>query len=111
LSPNTPDIHRLNFNLSERNAVVEFLKSLSDERVRYERAPFDHPELCVPVGHADSKTADADYPSSAADRRAAIPAVGKKGNTVPLQTFAELLEDVGKDGSRAHTLTEPCRAN
>jgi hypothetical protein len=27
-------------------ALVAFLKPLSDDRVRYERAPFDHPELC-----------------------------------------------------------------
>jgi len=27
------------------------LKALTDDRVRYERAPFDHPSLCVPVGY------------------------------------------------------------
>jgi len=27
---------------------------------------------------------------------------------VPLQTFAELLLGVGGDGSRAHTLQQPC---
>ena len=37
-----------------------------------------------------------------------IPAVGKSGNTAPLQTFEELLPGVGNDGSRAHTLTDAC---
>jgi len=34
----------------ERSEVVEFLKSLTDERVRLEKAPFDHPELIIPNG-------------------------------------------------------------
>jgi hypothetical protein len=44
------------------------------------------------------------------DQWALIPAVGKSGNSVPLQTFDELLAGVGKDGTRAHTLTETCAA-
>jgi cytochrome c peroxidase len=109
-APNlSPDVRRLNLNSGDRGALVEFLKSLTDDRVRFERAPFDHPELCVPIGYADAKTADPSWPASALDRWAAIPAVGQKGNSVPLQTFVELLQNVGADGSRAHTLTEPCR--
>lgn len=27
------------------------MKSLTDDRVRYEKAPFDHPEISVPHGH------------------------------------------------------------
>ena len=30
-------------------AVVDFLLELTDERVAYERAPFDHPEIFVPL--------------------------------------------------------------
>jgi hypothetical protein len=33
-----------------RFEVVEFLKSLTDERVKNEWAPFDHPELLIPHG-------------------------------------------------------------
>src|SRR5262249_46998273 len=29
-------------------SIMLFLRSLTDDRVRFERAPFDHPELCVP---------------------------------------------------------------
>jgi len=92
----------------DRAELVSFLKSLSDERVRFERAPFDHPGLCVPVGYPDAPAPDPAFPRSAVDRWAAIPAVGRAGNSVPLQTFEELLKGIGTDGSRAHTLTEPC---
>jgi cytochrome c peroxidase len=34
-------------------ALVAFLKSLTDERVRNESAPFDHPEILVPNGDPD----------------------------------------------------------
>src|SRR5678815_4377469 len=89
---------------TDRDALVAFLKSLTDDRVRFERAPFDHPELCVPVGYPDPPGADANFPLSALDRWAAVPPVGRNGNSVPLQTFAELLEGIGADGSRAHNM-------
>jgi hypothetical protein len=88
-----------------------FMKSLTDERVRFERAPFDHPELCVSTGHLEERRQLAPAASgtrSAADRWASIPAVGARGSAVPLQTFEELLAGVGRDGSRAHTLANAC---
>ena len=103
-----PDIRRIGLSATERTELVAFLKSLSDDRVRFERAPFDHPELCVPVGHTESALGDGPFALSAADKWAGIPAVGKSGNAVPLQTFEELLLGVGADGSRAHTLTDAC---
>jgi hypothetical protein len=96
---------------TERVAMPEFMKGFTDDRVRFERAPFDHPELCVSVGHAgDDKDVTPAAPGAraAADRWARIPAVGSRGNSVPLQTFEELLLGVGADGSRAHALTESC---
>ena len=48
------------------------------------------------------------FSATAGERFALIPAVGKAGNTAPLQTFAELLAGTGSDGSRAHSLTETC---
>ena len=109
-----PDIRRLNLNPDDRQSIVAFLKSLSDDRVRFERAPFDHPELCVPIGHVETvdglqlNGSDSRYPLSAADRWAGIEPVGRNGSPVPLQTFEELLAGVGADGSRAHTLTGAC---
>jgi hypothetical protein len=46
-----PDIRPLNLSEQEKESLVAFLVSLTDERVRYERAPFDHPSLCMPHGH------------------------------------------------------------
>jgi hypothetical protein len=92
-------------------AMPAFLKTLTDDRVRFERAPFDHPELCVSTGHVeetDQPGQDARVPRSAPDRWASIRAVGARGNPVPLQTFEELLAGNGQDGSRAHDLTERC---
>jgi cytochrome c peroxidase len=107
-APNlSPDVRRLNLNAGDRAALVAFMKALSDDRVRFERAPFDHPELCIPVGH-DLQPGGERYPLSAVDRWAAIPAVGRKGNQAPLQTFEELLQGIGNDGSRSHTLRDVC---
>jgi cytochrome c peroxidase len=107
-SPNlSPDVHRLNLTEDDRAALVAFMKSLSDDRVRFERAPFDHPELCIPIGNNLQSASDR-FPLSAIDRWAAIPAIGRQGNQAPLQTFEELLQGIGNDGSRAHTLTDVC---
>ena len=103
------DIRRLNLNPNERAQLVAFLKALSDDRVRFQRAPFDHPALCVPNGASDlAQTTDARFMISAADRWVAIPATGKSGANAPLQTFAELLDGIGSDGSRAHNLNQAC---
>jgi hypothetical protein len=108
-SPTLPvEINPVPLTASDRADLVVFLKSLSDDRVRFERAPFDHPGLCVPIGYAAAPPTDPAFPASALDRWAGIPAVGRKGNAMPLQTFEELLKGIGVDGSRAHTLTDPC---
>lgn len=102
-------IHPLNLNQNDRAALAAFLMSLSDDRVRFEQAPFDHPELCVAIG-ADTAhpSSDPHFPLSASDLWAGIPMVGSGGNPVPLQTFDELLQGIGMDGSRSHTLTDAC---
>lgn len=46
-----PLIRELSFDVEEETELVAFLKSLTDERVRNESAPFDHPELFIPNGH------------------------------------------------------------
>lgn len=110
-----PGIGRIRLSPQERNSIVAFMKALTDDRVRFQRAPFDHPALCVPTGHVEAApgilatdTSDAQFVLSAIDRWAHIPAVGREGETVPLQTFDELLRGIGNDGSRAHHLTTPC---
>ncbi len=110
-----PDIRSLNLSAEDQTNLVSFMKALTDERVRFERAPFDHPELCVPDGHVkvDGGVAvrpggNPAFPMTAADRWVGIPAVGRNGNSIPLQTFEELLADVGVDGSRAHHMADAC---
>lgn len=92
------EIGRIRMNAEERRAVVAFLKALTDERVRYQRAPFDHPSLCIPVGQGEE-----------GERWALVEEVGRGGGAAPLQTFEELLDGVGEDGSRANTLRYTCR--
>ena len=110
-----PGIGNIRLSQQDRTEIVEFLKALTDERVRYERAPFDHPSLCVPIGYAENPpgvltpdTSASGTATSAADLWALVPAVGQNGNAVPLQTFAEQLQGIGRDGSRAHTLQQVC---
>jgi cytochrome c peroxidase len=45
-----PDIEPLALSDYQKAALVAFLKGLTDERVRYNRAPFDHPQLMIPNG-------------------------------------------------------------
>ena len=112
-----PGIGNINLSATDQTALVAFLKTLSDDRVRFERAPFDHPSLCISTGAAQSSsgalavdTSDPRFINTAAEKSALIPAVGSGGNQVPLQTFDELLAGIGIDGSRAHSLTDSCDA-
>jgi cytochrome c peroxidase len=43
-----PNLTRAGFSDSDKAAVVAFMKALTDERVRNQSAPFDHPSLLVP---------------------------------------------------------------
>jgi hypothetical protein len=74
----------------EIDALVAFLESLTDERVLYRRAPFDHPQLFVPNGHPgdSTQTIDANGDGLADDRMIMIPAVGASGGP-PLPGFLE----------------------
>lgn len=65
------------FSDRDKSDLIAFLKTLTDERVRWERAPFDHPSLEVPHGHAEQPS-PAD-PVRAADLFLHIPAVGRQG--------------------------------
>ena len=76
------DIKKLEFTLEEKAALAAFLKKpLTDNRVRCEKAPFDHPQLKITNGHQG-------YPSSvlfdpitgqAKDFIKDIPAIGAEG--------------------------------
>lgn len=76
-----------------RRALVEFLNTFTDERVRYEKAPFDHPEIAIPNGHlGDSKIVTSGNPlgsNLAKDVMFTLPAVGANGSFEPIQPFDE----------------------
>ncbi len=106
----TPSLQVWGPDRMDRIAMPALLRALTDERVRFERAPFDHPELCVPAEDGDIAAAriSRSRNGSTNERWADIPPVGARGNRVPLQTFEELLRGIGKDGSRAHNLSASC---
>ncbi len=86
-----PDIQRLGLSEKQKVALVDFLVALTDERVRRERAPFDHPQLCVPDGNPlNEDLALNDGTGKAADSLRCIPPVGAEGSVVPLRTFLDL---------------------
>jgi cytochrome c peroxidase len=48
-----------NLNEDEKVALVDFLLELTDERNRHDRAPFDHPEVIVPIDGTAPENRDA----------------------------------------------------
>ncbi len=72
----------------EIDAIVAFLETLTDERVLYQRAPFDHPQIFVPNGHpgGSNSTKDKNGDGLADDVMVEIPAVGAAGGQ-PLPGF------------------------
>jgi len=69
---NNPDKHSdvrpLGLSVAQRNALVDFMLGLTDNRVRMQQAPFDHPSLAPPNGSG-------------------LPAVGAGGAAAPLTPF------------------------
>ncbi|MES2322279.1 MAG: cytochrome c peroxidase [Pseudomonadota bacterium] len=84
-----PAIHPLGLVQREKDELVDFLLSLTDERVRFRKAPFDHPSLCVPHGHVGNAGAlQADTSGSQAiDVMLCLPEVGAGGAQAPLLPF------------------------
>jgi len=65
--------------------LVAFLKSLTDERVRFQRKPFDHPELMIPNGSSGVQN------GVVVDNIITLPAVGATGG-VAIQSFEQILK-------------------
>lgn len=75
----------LNGNRANIRALAAFMRALTDPRVAYERAPFDHPSLSLPDGHAP--VSDAAIPGVARSDIVVKAAVGAAGNPQPIQPF------------------------
>ncbi len=73
-----PSIKPLGLSARQENQLVAFLVALTDPRVQYRLAPFDHPEIRIPVDGLDN----------VGMRK--IKAVGAQGSTYPLKTFLDL---------------------
>jgi cytochrome c peroxidase len=84
-----------------KNAIVKFLIALTDPRVRLERAPFDHPQLFVPIdgaapentGGATQLVSQTNVPCPVAGPNSGpvcfkhVPPVGQGGIATPLDAF------------------------
>jgi cytochrome c peroxidase len=96
------DIKPLGLNASERAALVAFMKSLTDERVRKHAGVFDHPELLVPNGHVgDTRSVQNDGFGRARDEWLRIPAVGRHGYSAS-QIPASFQQNLDKANSEAN---------
>ncbi|OKH43186.1 cytochrome C peroxidase [Scytonema sp. HK-05] len=66
---------------AQRDDLAAFLTALTDERVRLDKAPFDHPQLFVTNGHpGNTISVTNDGKGQATDELLEIPAVGRNGD-------------------------------
>jgi cytochrome c peroxidase len=82
LAPNVEPLHLSDLEASDLEA---FLRALTDERVRFERAPFDHPSLSIPNGGTVGQSILFGG-VALLDDRIELPAVGAGGHPIPLGT-------------------------
>jgi cytochrome c peroxidase len=83
----SPNLETLNLSEQDKDDLVEFLKALTDPRVKNQSAPFDHPELYVPAGEkTDASGTVLTDNGSAADCFRQVPATGASGGA-PLAPF------------------------
>lgn len=85
------DIRPLHLTVAEQADLVAFLKALTDERVRHESAPFDHPSLSLPVDQVRDETGAVATTSRRGISRDIIqmlPSAGAAGASSPLTSYA-----------------------
>ena len=90
-----PNVHALRLETQDKEDLIAFLVALTDERVAFERAPFDHPSICVANGELGSETSvqvapplPGDGPAPrAADNVTCVPATGAEGRATRLTRF------------------------
>ena len=90
-----PIMSFMDFDVVDGQRMVDFLLSLTDERVRQEQAPFDHPQLFVPNGSPTDSLGPTCAPGiGGCDSGEEIPATGAGGRSAlglpPLGPFLGL---------------------
>ncbi len=110
-----PLIQTLPLTALDRANLVAFLQSLTDERVRSQEAPFDHPQLFIPHGHVGDDVAVVDDGNGAGvDCLVELPAVGANGTTpAPLSASCLVLcgngvIDLAEDCDDGNTVNGDC---
>jgi hypothetical protein len=90
-----PDIQALGLTAQEQADLVAFMKALTDPRVKFKRAPFDHPELKIPNGHPGNEKTVTKRPlvKLATDSFLTLPAVGRSGVSTALKPFHQGLSN------------------
>ncbi|MGB7622954.1 MAG: cytochrome c peroxidase [Terriglobia bacterium] len=88
-----PNVFPLTLTSQDEADLVAFLMALTDERVRWEKAPFDHPSLQIPSGHPNDelKVVEQGNTGQAVDDFDNVPAVGQLGRSKkqgPLMPFS-----------------------
>ncbi len=84
LDPDVDGIPELQGNPAAVDDLVNFLRTLTDDRVRFQRAPFDHPELMIPNGSSGSNL------GVSLDNLLTLPAVGAGGGP-EVRSFEQIL--------------------
>jgi cytochrome c peroxidase len=100
LDPDVNGISELQGNPAGVAAVVEFMLHLTDPRVKYQAAPFDHPEIFLPNGH------EMPVASVAPDKLLRLPETGAAGGK-PLHSFEHALEHGLMLGNHADGYHQP----
>lgn len=81
-------VHPQHLSAEDKRDIKAFLMTLTDERVRWERAPFDHPAIRIPIPKL--KTADPQEDEEWVE----IPPIGRSGRSItqgPLRSFEDRL--------------------
>lgn len=106
------NIEPLNFTENQLADLIAFLRVLTDERVVYRQAPFDHPELFIahgsggdeemldctaatriPVLDPDDEERALGFRLDPCEHIEHIPAVGRTGSDVTIQSFVTILQE------------------
>ncbi|MBI4776478.1 MAG: hypothetical protein HY788_20265 [Deltaproteobacteria bacterium] len=88
-------------------SLVKFLLALTDPRVKYERAPFDRPEIFVPVdGTAPDNLLGRTGLVADAALFMQVPAVGEAGNASPVANFLGIASTPGPGPDHFDSVTE-----